>query len=78
MSNTYNQLCHEINNLVQISKQIVKENMKEREAFKKALHDHFSAEDEHDTDLLTRIRNIETTLDNLGREHNVCKAEGGG
>ncbi len=74
---TYDKLCHEINNLVQVSKQIVNENMKERKVFKKALHDHFNAEDEHDTNLLERIRSIETTLGNLGREHNVCPSEEG-
>jgi hypothetical protein len=78
---TYNRLCHEIRNLVQVAEATVLGGMKRRRDLRIRLHneanravikEYLTEQAESDADLLVRMRTIYAMLEELRKEHGVC------
>lgn len=81
---TYDRLCHEIRNLVQVAESSVLAGMKRRRDLRIALHneanrvlikEYLSEQAESDADLLVRMRTIYDLLEELRKEHGVCDVD---
>lgn len=87
---TYDQLCHQIRNLVQVAEGVVLKNMKKRRdlrimlrkdngrplnVIKNQITDHLCWCEEQDAELLLRLIDMGEALDTLKTEHGVCNVD---
>jgi hypothetical protein len=84
---TYDQLCHQIRNLVQVAEMVVLKSMKKRRdlrislrkensrplaVLKRQINDHLCWAEEQDAELLLRLISMGEALDKLKEDHGVC------
>lgn len=83
----YDQLCHQVRNLVQVAEGVVLQSMKKRRdlrislekddgqplgVIKRQINDHLCFGDEQDAVLLLRLMEMAEALDKLKKDHGVC------